>query len=107
MDAKVSAIVCSSCLLELAFTNTNNHCFTEAKEGLQPDSTKSTTDKIGETITDAGDKVSRGVVPDSQKSTGQSMTDKAGRSKDQATSGGSGGGIIDNAKNALGMGEQK
>jgi len=75
----------------------------KAKESIQPDSTKSTTDKIGETITDTTDKVSRGIVPDSEKSTGQSAADKAGRSKDEAVHGGSGGSVIDKTKNALGL----
>jgi len=70
---------------------------------MQPDSTKSTQDKVKETFTDTGDKLARGVQPDSEKSTGQEMTDKMGRSKDREVHGSSGGSIIDKTKNALGM----
>jgi len=77
------------------------------KEGMQPDSTKSTADKVGETFTDTTDKVARGVVPDSNKSDQQSFADKVGRSKDENVHGGSGGSILDKTKNALGMGDKQ
>ncbi|KAF2201311.1 putative chaperone/heat shock protein Hsp12 [Delitschia confertaspora ATCC 74209] len=73
------------------------------KEGVTPDSTKSTQQKMKETVTDTGDKIARGVQPDSQKSTGQEMTDKLGRSKDREVHGSSGGSVLDKAKGALGM----
>ncbi|ORY12768.1 putative chaperone/heat shock protein Hsp12 [Clohesyomyces aquaticus] len=76
------------------------------KEGVTPDSTKSTQTKVGETFTDAGDKFARGIQPDSSKSTGQEFTDKVGRSKDRETHGSSGGSVLDKAKNALGMGDK-
>ena len=73
------------------------------KEGMVPDSTKSTQTKMKETFTDTGDKVARGLQPDDQKSTGQEFTDKMGRSKDREVHGSSGGSILDKAKGALGM----
>jgi len=79
---------------------------TKAKEGITPDSSKSTAEKLKESVTDTGDKVARGVVPDSEKSGGQSLTDKAGRSKDNTVHGGSGGSVIDKTKNALGLGDK-
>jgi len=80
---------------------------TKMKEGVTPDSSKSTTEKVKETFTDTGDKVSRGVVPDSEKSTGQSISDKFGRSKDENVHGGSGGSVLDKTKNALGLGDKQ
>ncbi|KAF2717669.1 hypothetical protein K431DRAFT_315599 [Polychaeton citri CBS 116435] len=77
----------------------------KATEKVTPESSKSTTDKISEGITDTTDKIQRQVVPDDQKSGGQSFMDKAGREKDSAS--GSGDGIFDQAKNALGMGDKK
>ena len=76
------------------------------KEHAQPDSTKSTQDKIGETFTDAGDKLARGVQPDDQKSTTQSMGDKMSRSKDREVHGSSGESVLDKAKNAVGLGDK-
>ncbi|KAF2466674.1 putative chaperone/heat shock protein Hsp12 [Lindgomyces ingoldianus] len=76
------------------------------KEGVTPDSTKSTQTKMKETFTDTGDKVARGIQPDEQKSTGQELSDKMGRSKDRNVHGSSGGSILDKAKGALGMGDK-
>ncbi|KAF2751681.1 putative chaperone/heat shock protein Hsp12 [Sporormia fimetaria CBS 119925] len=78
----------------------------KASEKLQPDSTKSTTEKIGETITDTGDKVARGVVPDSEKSSSQSVGDKLSRGKDNEVHGGSTESVLDKAKNAVGLGDK-
>ncbi|KAF2399797.1 putative chaperone/heat shock protein Hsp12 [Trichodelitschia bisporula] len=75
----------------------------KAKESLQPDSTKSTIDKMGETVTGAGDRVARGLQPDDSKSTSQSVSDKMGRSKDEHVHGGTGESILDKTKNALGL----
>lgn len=44
-----------------------------------------------------------GVQPDDDKSTGQSLTDKMGRSKDREVHGSSGESVLDKAKGALGM----
>jgi hypothetical protein len=49
------------------------------------------------------DDASSGVVPDSDKSTSQSASDKLGRSKDDATHGGTGESILDKTKHAMGM----
>jgi hypothetical protein len=76
---------------------------TKLGEKMQPDSTKSTSSKLGETFTDAGDKFARGVVPDSEKSTSQSASDKLGRSSDRTAHGSSGGSVLDKAKGALGL----
>ena len=46
------------------------------KESAVPDSSKSTQTKVKETFTDTGDKLARGTQPDSDKSAGQSFTDK-------------------------------
>ncbi|KAI9830232.1 MAG: hypothetical protein M1819_005759 [Sarea resinae] len=72
---------------------------TKAKEGMTPDSSKSTLEKTKETFTSAGDKAARGAQPDSDKSTIQSTSDHFGRSKDQATHGSSEDSVIDKAKN--------
>ncbi|KAH7345978.1 heat shock protein 9/12-domain-containing protein [Pyrenochaeta sp. MPI-SDFR-AT-0127] len=77
---------------------------TKAGEKLTPDSSKSTLTKAKEAITGAGDKTVRGIQPDSSKSHSQSIGDKFGRSKDEAVHGSSGGSIVDKTKNALGLG---
>lgn len=46
---------------------------------------------------------SSSVVPDSEKSSGQSAADKIGRSKDDKAHGGTGESIMDKTKSALGM----
>ncbi|KAF2702697.1 putative chaperone/heat shock protein Hsp12 [Pleomassaria siparia CBS 279.74] len=76
---------------------------TKLGESIVPDSTKSTQQKVKETFTDTGDKVVRGVQPDSSKSHGQEFTDKAGRSKDREVHGSTGGSIVDKAKHAVGL----
>lgn len=50
-----------------------------------------------------GDKAARGLQSDDSKSGGQSLADKAGRSKDAQKEGGSGGSMLDSAKHAVGM----
>lgn len=52
------------------------------------------------------DILSSDVVPDSQKSTSQSMQDKASREKDSHKSGGNES-VLDKAKDAVGMGDKK
>jgi hypothetical protein len=79
---------------------------TQMKEGMQPDSTKSTADKMKESVTDAGDKVSRNVVPDTHKSDSQGVADNLTQSKDNTVHGGTSESILDKTKNALGMGDK-
>ena len=47
-----------------------------------------------------------GGQPDSSKSTTQEASDKMGRSKDEEAHGGTGGSMLDSAKNAIGMGKK-
>jgi hypothetical protein len=47
-----------------------------------------------------------GAQPDSEKSAGQSLTDKVGRSKDREVHGSSGESVLDKAKNAVGLGDK-
>jgi len=75
---------------------------TKAKESMQPDSSKSTTDKVSESVSGAGDKAARAVQPDNDKSSSQAIGDKVGRSKDDHT----GESVMDKTKNALGMGDK-
>ncbi|KAL4934021.1 heat shock 9/12 family protein [Aspergillus undulatus] len=77
---------------------------TKAKEEMTPDSTKSTQDKVKETVTDTGDRISRGVQPDDQKSTGQQAFDKTQRSHDNHQ-GGATETIGQKVKNAVGLGD--
>ncbi|KAK8156546.1 putative chaperone/heat shock protein Hsp12 [Phyllosticta citrichinensis] len=79
---------------------------TKAEEKITPDSTKSTQQKVKESVTDTGDKVARGFQPDDNKSTGQEATDKLGRSKDEHVHGGASESIVDKAKNAVGLGDK-
>lgn len=76
---------------------------TKAKEHMTPDSSKSTQQKVKETVTDTGDKFARGAQPDHDKSLGQEATDKVSRSHDREVHGSSGGSVLDKAKNALGL----
>ncbi|KAF1956850.1 hypothetical protein CC80DRAFT_412469 [Byssothecium circinans] len=75
----------------------------KVKEGIVPDSTKSTQTKVKESFTDAGDKLARGTQPDSSKSHGQEFTDKVGRSHDRNVHGSGPESVLDKTKHALGM----
>ncbi|KKZ66213.1 hypothetical protein EMCG_08101 [[Emmonsia] crescens] len=75
---------------------------TKAKEGIIPDSTKSTQEKMKEAATDTKDRLARGIQPDSQKSTGQEAFDKTQRASDNQQ-GGAAQTIGDKVKGALGM----
>ncbi|KAF1984068.1 hypothetical protein K402DRAFT_423147 [Aulographum hederae CBS 113979] len=75
---------------------------TKAEEKMTPNSSKSTTDKITEGLTDTGDKMAR-AAPDGSKSDSQSFADKMGRSKDEHVHGGTHESIMDKTKHALGM----
>ncbi|KAF2869176.1 putative chaperone/heat shock protein Hsp12 [Massariosphaeria phaeospora] len=79
---------------------------TKVGEKMQPNSTKSTADKLKETFTDASDKTARGVQPDHSKSDTQSISDKFGRSKDTHAHGSSEASILDKTKGALGLGDK-
>jgi hypothetical protein len=72
--------------IPLVFSVANNT--TEAEEKLTPDSTKSTQQKVSETITDIADRVVRGGQTDDSKSTTQAAFDKAQRASDNAVHGG-------------------
>lgn len=70
---------------------------------MTPDSSKSTTDKLSDNVTDAGDKVAREFQSDDSKGATQSMADKMGREKDKEVHGSTGDSILDKTKHALGM----
>ena len=55
---------------------------TKAKEGITPDSSKSTLDKAKEGVTDTLDRAAGETQSDSSKSTSQSAFDKGKREKD-------------------------
>merc|ERR1712146_56263 len=74
----------------------------KVQEKATPESSKSTTDKLKEGVTDTTDKAQRDLSSDDNKSAGQSMADKAGREKDSNKGGES---IVDKAKDTLGMGQ--
>ncbi|PYH46830.1 heat shock 9/12 family protein [Aspergillus saccharolyticus JOP 1030-1] len=78
---------------------------TKAKEEITPDSTKSTQDKVKETVTDTTDRLARGTQSDNSKSTTQEAFDKTQRSHDNHAHGGSSGSIGDKIKNAVGLGD--
>lgn len=60
----------------------------EAKEELTPDSSKSTQDKVKETVTDTSDRVARGFQSDDSKSAPQQAFDKTQRTHDNESHGG-------------------
>ncbi|KAL1587305.1 hypothetical protein WHR41_04227 [Cladosporium halotolerans] len=67
---------------------------------VTPDHSKSTTEKVKDTVTGTVDKVQRDAVPDSQKSTTQSAADKVSRETDAHKTDES---LLDKAKHAVGM----
>ncbi|GFF23759.1 heat shock protein hsp9 [Aspergillus udagawae] len=77
---------------------------TKAKEEITPDSTKSTQQKVKESVTDTGDRVARGLQTDGSKSGPQEAFDKTQRSHDNHAHGGASGSIGDKVKNAVGLG---
>lgn len=77
---------------------------TKAKEAITPDSTKSTGERVKESVTDTADRGARGVQSDSSKSTTQEIHDKTQRSHDREVHGGTGETIVDKVKGALGVG---
>jgi len=79
----------------------------KVSDSLTPNSSKSTTDKVGDTFSGAGDKIAREAVPDSQKSTSQQVSDKFGREKDNSAHGSTGGSVVDSVKDTFGMGDKK
>ncbi|KAJ5082865.1 chaperone/heat shock protein Hsp12 [Penicillium argentinense] len=76
---------------------------TKAKEEVTPDATKSTQDKIKETVTDTGDRLARGFQTDDSKGGSQEAFDKTQRASDNTQHGGASNSIGDKVKNALGM----
>ncbi|KAJ5662417.1 heat shock protein hsp9 [Penicillium maclennaniae] len=76
---------------------------TKAKEEITPDSTKSTQDKVKETVTDTTDRLARGAQTDDSKSGPQEAFDKTQRTHDNEAYGGATSSVGDKVKNALGM----
>ncbi|KAJ6126731.1 heat shock protein 9/12-domain-containing protein [Penicillium sp. IBT 18751x] len=76
---------------------------TKAKEEITPDSTKSTQDKVKETVTDTADRLARGAQTDDSKSGPQEAFDKTQRAHDNEAHGGATSSLGDKVKNALGM----
>ncbi|KAJ5814725.1 chaperone/heat shock protein Hsp12 [Penicillium riverlandense] len=76
---------------------------TKAKEEITPDSSKSTTDKVKEAVTDTTDRFTRGAQTDDSKGGTQELFDKTQRSHDNEAHGGATGSVGDKVKNALGM----
>ncbi|CAL3964311.1 hypothetical protein PZA11_001703 [Diplocarpon coronariae] len=72
---------------------------TQASEKMTPDSSKTTTEKIGENLTGAGDKVASAVQPSSEKSTTQKAGDSIRGEGDSAQK--QGGGIVDKVTNTV------
>jgi flagellar hook-basal body complex protein FliE len=72
----------------------------QAQEKITPDSQKSTTDKIGENVSGATDKVVGAVQPDSEKSTTQKLGDSTRSHGDNAQK--EGGSLLDSTKETLG-----
>ncbi|KAG9205335.1 hypothetical protein G6514_008914 [Epicoccum nigrum] len=71
----------------------------QASEKLTPDSQKSTTDKIGENVSGAADKVAGSVQPEGQKSTTQKLGDATRGGSDNAQNQGEG--VLKQAQDGL------
>ncbi|KAL4766092.1 heat shock 9/12 family protein [Aspergillus foveolatus] len=78
---------------------------TKAKEEITPDASKSTQERVKETVTDTTDRISRGVQPEDQKSTTQQAFDKSQRVSDREGHGSTPQSIGDKVKNAVGLGD--
>jgi len=83
---------------------------TRAKEEVTPDSSKSTTERVKETVTDTKDRIARGLKPDERKGPGQEVFDKTQRVHESeplesttGTAGDTAKGIGDKVKGALGL----
>lgn len=81
-------IIHSRCSIPIILAHANNPSLTEAKEEITPDSTKSTQDKVKETVTDTTDRVARGFQTDDSKGGAQETFDKAQRASDNNVHGG-------------------
>lgn len=77
---------------------------TKMQEDMTPDSSKSTQQKVKESVTDTADRIARGAQSDDSKSTGQAAFDKGQRANDREVHGGTPQSMLDQAKNAIGMG---
>ncbi|CRG87802.1 hypothetical protein PISL3812_04823 [Talaromyces islandicus] len=75
----------------------------KAKQELTPDSSKSTQDKVSETVSDTKDRLARGAQSDDSKSAPQSAFDKAQRTYDNETQGGAASSIGDKIKDTFGL----
>lgn len=73
----------------------------KAESKLKPDSSKTTTEKIGDTFKGTGDKAAREVQPQGTKSNTQGVADSLGHSKDEHKN--QGGSVVDKVKDTLGM----
>ncbi|EMD96136.1 hypothetical protein COCC4DRAFT_184352 [Bipolaris maydis ATCC 48331] len=62
----------------------------QASEKLQPDSTKSNTEKASESLSGAGDRLAGSVQPEGQKSAGQKLGDMTRSGHDDASNKSSG-----------------
>ncbi|RDW94039.1 heat shock 9/12 family protein [Aspergillus mulundensis] len=78
---------------------------TKAKEEITPDSSKSTQERMKETVTDTTDRLSRGAQPDDNKSSTQQAFDKTQRADDRHAHGSTPRSIGDKVKNAVGLGD--
>ncbi|KAI9752597.1 MAG: hypothetical protein M1815_000418 [Lichina confinis] len=74
------------------------------QEEMTPDSTKSTQQKVKESVTDTADRIARGAQSDDSKSAGQATFDQTQRANDREVHGSTPQSMLDKAKNAVGMG---
>jgi hypothetical protein len=72
---------------------------TLTQPSVTPDSQKSTTDKIGENVSGAGDRIAGAVQPEGQKSTGQKVGDSVRGGSDNASQ--QGDGVLKQAQDGL------
>ncbi|TCD66733.1 hypothetical protein EIP91_001026 [Steccherinum ochraceum] len=84
-------------------SDNNRQSFTDkAGAALKPDSEKSTTEHMGDKMKGTGDSIASTFQPESQKSTGQQMGDSMTSNSNQNNES-----MMQKAKNAVGMGENK
>ncbi|RUS21436.1 heat shock protein 9/12-domain-containing protein [Endogone sp. FLAS-F59071] len=81
----------------------------QAKEKITPDNQKSYTQQVGEQFSGATDRVKAAITPESHKGTAQSTFDSARGAHDDAKNHpqGESQGLLDKAKDALGINKQQ
>ncbi|KAJ7047003.1 heat shock protein 9/12-domain-containing protein [Mycena alexandri] len=84
-------------------SDTGRQSMTEkAGAAMKPDSQKTATEQVGDTLKGAGDSIASTLQPQSEKSTTQKAGDMVSSNSNENSES-----MLDKAKNAIGMGDKK